>query len=101
MRTHATLAITACLVAALAGCADLPSAKSPEVVAGGVRFTLARDARAVAVAGDFNGWSTTQHPMVKDGDGRWSTTIPMEPGDHAFMYVVDGERWLTPPAAED
>ena len=27
--------------------------------------------------------------------------VALPPGEHAFMYVVDGAAWLSPPAAED
>ena len=38
----------------------------------------APDAESVSVAGDFNGWSTTAHPMVRDEDGRWTITVPLQ-----------------------
>ena len=27
--------------------------------------------------------------------------MPLPPGEYLFMYIVDGTRWLSPPAAED
>ncbi len=84
------------------GCAGpaVPSAPSrgPE----GVRFTLHHPtARSIAVAGSFNGWSPAAQRMVRDGSGLWTVTVRLPPGEHAFMYVVDGVRWLTPPAADE
>ena len=69
----------------------------------GVRFAVSMpEARTVSVAGAFNEWSATAHPMVHDGStGLWRTSVPLESGEHAFMYVVDGDRWVTPPEADD
>jgi 1,4-alpha-glucan branching enzyme len=67
-----------------------------------VRFSLEQPAaHAVAVAGTFNGWSRTAHPMTRDGArGHWTAVIALPPGEHLFMYVVDG-AWVTPPQATD
>jgi hypothetical protein len=71
------------------------------VAADGVWFQVRRaDARMVAVAGDFNGWSTTSHLMTRSGD-EWSTRIVLPRGEHVFMYIVDGTTWIAPPNAED
>lgn len=65
----------------------------------GVHFRLRRpSANAVAVAGDFNGWSQTAHPMLRKGDF-WSSVVALPPGDYVFMYVVNGMDWVTPPNA--
>lgn len=59
-------------------------------------------AKSVAVAGSFNGWSPTAHPMRSVGpDGTWSVEIVLPAGEHKFMYVIDGRRWLTPPTADE
>jgi hypothetical protein len=34
-------------------------------------------------------------------DGVWSLVIPLPPGEHSFMYVVNDTQWLTPPQADD
>ncbi|RMH37038.1 MAG: hypothetical protein D6690_04170, partial [Nitrospirae bacterium] len=57
---------------------------------------------SVAVAGSFNDWSTDMHLMRQvHEDGLWQITIPLEPGEHLFMYVVDGKHWVRPPLADD
>jgi 1,4-alpha-glucan branching enzyme len=62
----------------------------------GVQFRIAYPgAASVAVAGDWNGWSATADPMVRAGSV-WSLVRRLPPGEHAFMYVVDGALWLTP-----
>ena len=58
------------------------------------------EARSVAVAGSFNGWSPIAHPMRNAG-GQWSVSIPLPAGEHKFMYVIDGKTWITPPDADE
>lgn len=66
-----------------------------------VEFTLeAPEAGAVAVAGDFTGWEPSVRLEDRDGDGVWSGRVPLQPGIHEYMFVVDGERWITDPHAE-
>ncbi len=91
------------VVAVLAGCAARLEPHAPVGEAGGVRFTVsAPSARSVALSGSFNGWSATRHPMARVGsDGLWAVVIPLPPGEHAFMFVVNGTQWLSPPQAEE
>lgn len=67
-----------------------------------VQFVFAGSGvREVAVAGDFNGWDTGRHVLRDpDGDGVWTGLIALPPGIHKYMFVVDGERWVTDPRAE-
>lgn len=59
-------------------------------------------AKTVALAGSFNGWSSTVHLMTPVGsDGVWSLVVPLPQGEHTFMYLVDGKVWMVPPLAED
>lgn len=58
----------------------------------------APEAQSVAVAGDFNGWDPTAHPMHRDADGWWTVELDVDPGRYEYSYVVDGE-WVTPPEA--
>jgi hypothetical protein len=39
--------------------------------------------------------------MIMDSSGRWSVDVPLKEGEHTFMYLIDGIRWITPPLAED
>ncbi len=65
-----------------------------------VQFVFeAPGARSVAVAGDFNGWEAGQLLEDPDGDGVWTGRIPLEPGVHEYMFVVDGSEWRTDPRA--
>lgn len=51
-------------------------------------------ARAVAVAGEWNGWDNA--PLTARPDGRWETVVRLGPGAYRFALVVDGERWTVP-----
>lgn len=59
-----------------------------------------RDAHSVALAGSFNQWSPISNPLERDGSkGIWTALVPLPPGEHLFMYVVDG-AWISPHLAE-
>jgi hypothetical protein len=83
-----------------------PSVLKPSIptpLAGAVRFTvLAPGAKQVSLVGSFNGWTKGTTPMkIVDGSSLWSVEVPLAEGEHTFMYVIDGIRWMTPPQAED
>ncbi len=67
-----------------------------------VQFAFADPAAvSVAVAGDFNDWDAQATPLRDpDGDGIWTGLIALRPGMHKYMFVVDGEKWVTDPEAE-
>ena len=66
-----------------------------------VQFVLeAPQARTVALAGDFNGWDGSYDLAHVDGDGTWTGRIPLQPGVHQYMFVVNGSEWVTDPDAE-
>lgn len=66
-----------------------------------IQFVLdAPRARSVAVAGDFNGWTPELALSDPDGDGVWTGRIPLEPGVHQYMFVIDGSEWMTDPHAQ-
>lgn len=75
----------------------------PEPLAGTVRFTVfIPGAKTVFLVGSFNGWAKDTLPMkVVDGSSVWLVDVPLGEGEHTFMYVIDGIRWMTPPQAED
>jgi hypothetical protein len=54
------------------------------------------DAKTVSVAGTFNFWGRRSHPMVRKGD-EWVVQVEVEPGQHAYKFVVDGQ-WIQDPA---
>mgnify|MGYP001574864520 CR=1 FL=1 len=105
MRVRLSGALAATSVAAIVGasCAATFRPAAPVVTPSGVRFVLIQPAaRSVALAGTFNQWSATSHPLARDGSrGLWAVVVPLPPGEHLFMYVVDGTQWISPPLAGD
>jgi 1,4-alpha-glucan branching enzyme len=55
-------------------------------------------AKSVAVAGDFNRWSTAATPLERNGSGLWSTEIDVpRAGRFAYKFIIDGTRWVEDP----
>jgi hypothetical protein len=76
----------------------VPVAGAVEVVY--VQFLLeAPSATSVAVAGDFTDWQPSFTLDDPDGDGVWSGRIPVRPGVHGYMFVIDETEWMTDPNA--
>ncbi len=69
-----------------------------------VRFRYRPDHRAssVHVAGSFNEWNKSSHALRDDdGDGTWELELELEPGRHAYKFVVDGNDWRPDPDAAE
>jgi anti-sigma factor RsiW len=69
----------------------------------GLRFTRlvfpeAETARSVTVAGDFNGWQPAGLPLIQR-HGVWTIDLALPPGIYEYMFVVDGQQWVTDPLA--
>jgi len=58
-------------------------------------------ARSVSVVGDWNAWEPDAQRLVdSDGDGKWEITIQVERGgEYRYQFIVDGEDWISDPAA--
>jgi hypothetical protein len=57
-------------------------------------------ARSVEVVGSFNNWSRgLLHLRDDDNDGIWHAAAVLPTGQHEYMFVIDGERWVTDPLA--
>jgi hypothetical protein len=54
-----------------------------------------KDASIVALAGSFNNWDQSQYVFGREGD-EWICRIDLEPGKHAYKFIVDG-NWLLDP----
>ena len=52
----------------------------------------------VSVAGTFNGWDATVTQMERRGDA-FVTQLVLPPGSYEYMFVLDGETWVTDPLA--
>lgn len=96
-------ALVVTIVAASCGPGLKRPSFAPTVTPAGVRFSLVRaDAHSVALAGSFNQWSVSSHPLSRVlTSAIWEAVVPLPPGEHLFMYVVDGTQWITPPDADD
>lgn len=68
-----------------------------------VRFVLndtARNARTVSVIGSFNEWNADQSVMLYDEkSGTWTLEATLPPGDHEYVFLVDGEKLVPDPKA--
>jgi len=66
-----------------------------------VQFVLeAPGAESVAVVGDFSEWEPTFTLEDPDGDGVWTGRVPVQPGVHSYMFLIDGSDWQTDPNAD-
>lgn len=86
-------------IAASSSAQTVSAAAMPERVP--TRFVYVQDqASSVAVAGDFNDWEPVpMHLRTVNGHRVWSTTLRLREGEHQYMFVVDGEKWVTDPLA--
>ena len=84
----------------------------PQLYGGAYLFAYSsRRARSVAVAGTFNGWVPTAHPMKRRTlaasgeagapDSLWYALVPVPRGRHRYKFLVDGNRWIPDPANPD
>ena len=56
----------------------------------------APNAKSVLLVGDFTQWQQHAIPLQRQGDGVWATTVELQPGKHAYRFLVDGE-WRDDP----
>lgn len=74
------------------------SAEAGEVM---LRFVyIDGDANSVAVAGDFSNWEPIElNRQEVNGEQVWSGMVRMSRGEHNYMFVKDGSKWITDPMA--
>jgi hypothetical protein len=64
-----------------------------------VQFRLdAPGARRVSLAGSFSAWEP-RYELQEVRPGVWKAMVPVRPGVHDYLFVVDGERWVPDPVA--
>jgi hypothetical protein len=79
------------------GATGTPAATTTPVL---VRLVVLQpEARSVHAVGDFNGWDPARTSLQQVSSGVWSVTLPLTPGRYEYMFVVDGQRWVSDPAA--
>ncbi|MFZ3044819.1 MAG: glycogen-binding domain-containing protein [Desulfatirhabdiaceae bacterium] len=74
-------------------------AKTKKTTAGTRKKTFsirADDAKKVFLAGDFNHWNLSSHPMKLDRDGIWKKILMLPPGRYEYKFRVD-DQWQTDP----
>lgn len=92
------------LAAALAAIAIIPN-RGPGPVLGdqeGIAQFVGHfpGAKSVDVVGSFTDWQPGAVELRdEDHDGIWRGTVVLPVGQHEYMFVVDGERWVTDPLA--
>lgn len=58
------------------------------------------EAESIEVAGDFSDWEPIELSQEFMGDRQvWTGLIPITRGEHRYMFVKDGEEWVTDPLA--
>jgi 1,4-alpha-glucan branching enzyme len=66
--------------------------EGPEHLAGRrVRFSYQGEpGQSVSLVGSFNHWDPFSHRLQEKEGGRYSITMDIGPGDHAYAFMVDG-----------
>lgn len=74
---------------------------SPQADQVWTRFVyIDKDAESVAVAGDFSNWDPVDlTKKTLNGQQVWTGLILMKKGEHRYMFVKNGEKWVTDPLA--
>jgi len=92
--------LSALLVAVVACGLIAAGAVSAEPVRVTFTYEPAERPGSVHLAGSFNGWSTSMDAMAdEDGDGIWTITLDLEPGEYQYKFVIDGGTWKEDPEA--
>ena len=60
----------------------------------------APEADEIYLAGSFNGWDSNIRPLKQQKDGKWKTTVTLEPGIYEYRFIVDG-NWQNDPRCEE
>lgn len=64
-----------------------------------VQFRLdAPGASNVSLAGSFTNWQP-RYELREVAPGVWTAMIPLKPGIHDYLFMVDGTEWVPDPAA--
>jgi len=67
-----------------------------------IRFVyFDEEAETMAVAGDFSDWDPVSLTSEQvDGKTVWTGMIPVVRGEHHYMFVKNGDEWVTDPLAD-
>ncbi|MFC1817278.1 isoamylase early set domain-containing protein [Thermodesulfobacteriota bacterium] len=56
-------------------------------------------AEQVVLMGDFNKWDPNVHPMKNHGNGIWTKSVIIPPGEYEYKFLIDGD-WKEDPGNE-
>lgn len=56
----------------------------------------APQASNVSLVGCFNGWDPDETTLKQNQEGVWACVVSIEPGEHQYRFIVDGE-WRDDP----
>jgi hypothetical protein len=67
-----------------------------------IRFVyIDENADQIAVAGNFSNWEPVEMTSQEmKGKKVWTGLVPVERGEHHYMFIKDGEEWVSDPLAE-
>lgn len=67
-----------------------------------IRFVyIDESAEQLAVAGNFSDWEPIEmDSQMMDGKQVWTGLVPVERGEHHYMFVKNGDEWVTDPLAD-
>jgi 1,4-alpha-glucan branching enzyme len=69
--------------------------KNPKLMK--TEFSLsAPQAKSVFIAGNFNQWNLSAHPLKQDKKGVWKISLPLGSGRYEYRFLVDGQ-WQNDP----
>jgi hypothetical protein len=57
------------------------------------------EATEVALAGDFTKWEAVE--LKRGSGGTWFIEMKLEPGRHEYVFIVDGDRKVIDPRADE
>lgn len=60
----------------------------------------APEAGEIYLAGSFNGWDSNARSLKQQKDGKWKTTVTLEPGVYEYRFIVDG-AWQNDPRCDE
>ncbi|QAR33816.1 hypothetical protein EP073_10480 [Geovibrio thiophilus] len=69
----------------------------PAAVSAEHRFILHMpEAQKVELAGSFNGWKTIEMNKT-DSSGYWQVSLPLNKGEYAYSFIINGDERITDP----
>lgn len=74
---------------AFSQCPSIRPGKGPVILTNGVMFRVwAPNAESVHVAGTFNNWNSSSHPLCTEGTGYWSADIAGVTNKTQYKFVI-------------